>query len=298
MSANLKADKFLLEYLRHLNIERGLSARTLESYRFQIGRYIKFLDGAGKVSTTWSREDVMAYLSYLKEKNLKSSSIFAAAIAIRCFHRFLFELKFITTDPTSGMRLPKFSQSLPQPLSVTEMEKLLNQPAGNKYNRIRFHAMLELLYATGMRVSELIGLKMGQVNFDEGWVRVLGKGNRERMVPFGPKAKDALLSYISARERKFPAANDTLFLNLRGIGLTRGGFWWELKSMAKSAGVLGCVTPHQIRHSCATHLLEGGADIRIIQSYLGHASIATTQRYTHVSPCIIRAVCQKTHPRF
>ena len=196
------------------------------------------------------------------------------------------------------MRLPKFTQRLPKPLSVVEMEKLLSLPTGTKFHRIRFRAMLELLYATGLRVSELIGLNMDRVNLDEGWVRVMGKGSKERIVPFGPRAKESLLCYLDYRRNRFPLAKDTFFLNSRGQGLTRGGFWWELRRRAWQSGIKGRVTPHQIRHSCATHLLEGGADIRILQAMLGHNSIITTQRYTHVSVALIRKACGQAHPSF
>ncbi len=294
----MTSDELLSEYVRHLRVERGLSPRTWESYAYQIKGYIGFLESRRLIPSTTTREFVTAYLEQLKERGLKGASLFAAAIAIRGFHRFLLERKYTTSDPTAGMRLPKFTQRLPHSLSIADMEKLLNLPTGTKFHRIRFLSMLELLYATGLRVSELIGLKMDQVNLEEGWVRVMGKGNKERIVPFGPRAKESLLFYINARRNRFPLANNTLFLNSRGQGLTRGGFWWELKRMAHRAGISGQLTPHQVRHSCATHMLEGGAGIRIIQQILGHSSITTTQRYTHVASDLMRKTIQNSHPRF
>ena len=225
----MTSSALLDEFLRHVRVERGLSPRTWESYGYQIKGYLRFMEAHGHKPATSTREIVTAYLEEIKERGLKGSSLFAAAIAIRGFHRFLMERRYATSDPTASMRLPKFTQRLPNPLSVVEMEKLLSLPTGTKFHRVRFHAMLELLYAAGLRVSELIGLKMDQVNLVEGWVRVIGKGGKERVVPFGPKAKESLLCYLESRRNRFPLAQDTLFLNSRGQGLTRGGFWWELK---------------------------------------------------------------------
>lgn len=291
-------DGLLKEFVRHLRVERGLSPRTWESYAYQINGYMRFLKLRNRIPPTSTLNFITAYLEELKERRLKSASLFAAAIAIRGFHRFLLERGYSASDPTISMRLPKLHQRLPEPLSVEEIEKILKLPTGSKFQRVRFHAMLELLYASGLRVSELIGLKIGWISLDEGWVRVTGKGGKERVVPFGPKAKEALLFYLEIRRNRFPLAKDTLFVNSRGQGLTRGGFWWEFKKMARRAGISGRITPHQIRHSCASHLLEGGADLRILQEILGHQSVLTTQRYAHVSNSLIRRVCQKAHPHF
>lgn len=291
-------DELLKEYIRHLHIERGLSPRTLESYSYQIKGYLEFLESQQLTLSNVTHEFVVTYFEKLKGRGLKGASIFAAAITIRGFHRFLLERKYVTSDPTIGMRLPKFTQRLPDTLSIAEMEKLLNMPTGTKFHRIRFRAMMELLYATGLRVSELIGLKMDHINLEEGWVRVMGKGNKERIVPFGLRAKESLLSYIDVRGNRIPLAKDTLFLNSRGYGLTRGGFWWELKQSFTRAGLNVHASPHSIRHSAASHMLASGADIRIIQELLGHSSILTTQRYTHINPELLRATCRKSHPRF
>ena len=294
----MRPPELLDEFLRHLRVERGLSPRTWESYGYQIKSYIRFIEARGHEPASSTREIVTAYLGVLKERGLKGASIFAAAITIRGFHRFSLERRYATNDPTAGMRLPKFTQRLPNPLSVAEIEKLLSLPTGTKFHRVRFHAMLELLYATGLRVSELIGLKIGHVNLEEESILVLGKGGKERIVPFGQKAKGSLLRYLEARRNRFPVVQDTLFLNSRGQGLTRGGFWWELKRMARRAGMNGAISPHRIRHSCATAMLEGGADIRVVQEMLGHRNITTTQIYTHVSQEFLRHACEKSHPMF
>lgn len=291
-------DALLNEFVRHLRVERCLSENTWQTYRYHLAGYISFLAMCGRTPLTATRDDVLSYREHKKNSGIKSASIFGIAIAIRQFHRFLFTNGHTANDPTKGMRLPKFKQRLPQPLSVNDMEKLLSLPTGNKFNLIRNQSMLELMYATGMRVSELINLKHEQVNMDECLVRIIGKGDKERIVPFGQKAKDALIRYIEAKNKRFPIAQDSLFLNSQGQVLTRGGFWWQLKRMARQAGIKTTVRPHVIRHSAATHLLSGGADLRILQEILGHQTISTTQRYTHVSPDLTRRACERAHPRF
>ena len=158
--------------------------------------------------------------------------------------------------------------------------------------------MLELMYATGMRISELLSITLPMLDLNEGQVRVYGKGGKERVIPFGQKAKDAVLSYMEVRSLRFSSASEILFLTSKGQSINRGTFWLELKGMARKAGLQGRVTPHQIRHSAATHMLEGGADIRVLQEYMGHSMITTTQRYAHVSGKLLKNTCNKTHPRF
>ncbi|MBI4656902.1 MAG: tyrosine recombinase [Elusimicrobia bacterium] len=291
-------DALLNEFVRHLRVERGLSQNTWQTYRYHLTGYLYFLTMRGRTPLSATRDDVLSYREHKKNKGVKSASLFGIAFAIRQFHRFLVANGHTTADPTAGMRLPKFKQRLPQPLSVNDMEKLLTLPTGNKFHHIRNQAMLELMYATGMRVSELVNLKPEQVNMDECMVRITGKGNKERIVPFGQKAKDALIRYIEAKNKRFPIAQDSLFLNSLGQVLTRGGFWWQLKRMARQAGITTAVRPHVIRHSAATHLLSGGADLRILQEILGHSSITTTQRYTHVTAELLKTTCNKSHPRF
>ncbi|MBN1687980.1 MAG: tyrosine recombinase [Candidatus Omnitrophica bacterium] len=287
-------DKFI-EYLR---VERGLSENTWASYRRQILSYLRFLNDRGQDAVTVGREAIIEYLRQRKDGGLKGSSLFIVTIAIRQFHRFLKERSLSANDPTVGIRLPKFKQKLPDPLSAAEMEKLLRPTLSRKFSAVRNIALVELAYSTGLRATELVTLKMNQINLTEGWARVVGKGDKERVVPVGNKAKEAVLAYIEVRKNRSPIATDTLFLNSRGQPLTRGGFGRELKEMAKRKGIIGRVTPHQLRHSFATRLLEGGTDIRVIQEALGQSDISTTQRYTHVRPELIRTNCEKSHPRF
>jgi integrase/recombinase XerD len=286
------------KFIQHLRVERGLSPCTWASYGYQIRGYMRFLAARGLTPATATREAVLSYLEARKDAQVASSSLFAAAIAIRQFHRFLAERGHATADPTIGMKLPKFKQRLPEPLSISEMARLLDAPIGSKFNQIRNKAMLELMYATGMRVSELLGLTVDRVNLDDCSARICGKGGRERIIPFGNHAKDAILCYLKARNQLRPIPQATLFVNSRGQALNRVTFWWELKRMAKWAGIQGRITPHQIRHSAATHLLEGGADIRVLQEFMGHSSIMTTQRYAHVSGELLKTTCDKAHPRF
>jgi len=291
-------DVLLDEFIRHLRVERGLSPCTWASYGYQIRGYMRFLAARGQTPASATRNDVMAYLEARRDARLASSSLFAAAIAIRQFHRFLAERGHTQVDPTIGMKLPKFKQRLPEPLSVHEMARLLDAPTGSKFNHVRNKAMLELMYATGMRVSELLSITLDKVNLEECCVRICGKGGRERIVPFGQKANAAILSYLAARNQQFPIAQGTLFVNSRGQTLNRGTFWWELRRMAARAGLHGRITPHQIRHTTATVMLEGGASLRVVQEMLGHVSVQTTQRYTHVTAEFLKATCGKAHPRF
>jgi integrase/recombinase XerD len=259
---------------------------------------MRFLASRGLTPATATRDDVMAYLEARRDARLASSSLFAAAIAIRQFHRFLAEQGHTKADPTTGMKLPKFKQRLPEPLSVQEMARLLDAPIGSKFNHVRNKAMLELMYATGMRVSELLGLTLDNVNLEECYVRLCGKGGKERIVPVSQKAKAAILRYLEALNQRLPIAQATLFVNSHGQALNRGTFWWELRRMAMRAGLHGRITPHQIRHTTATVMLEGGASLRVVQEMLGHVSVQTTQRYTHVTAEFMKATCNKAHPRF
>ncbi|MCB4757295.1 MAG: tyrosine recombinase [Elusimicrobia bacterium] len=291
-------EELIRKFLTHLQVERGLSDNTCSTYRFQLQVYLRFLNARGLMAPQISRDHVLAFLEERKKGGIKSSSQFITVIAIRSFHRFLKERGYWADDPTVGIRLPKFKQRLPEPLSVGEMEKLLRPTGSQKFSAIRNLALLELAYSTGLRASELVTLRLEQLDLKEGWIRVTGKGNKDRIVPLGTKAKEALLAYLDTRMNRFPLATDTLFLNSRGHPLTRGGFGRQLKEMALQKGVPGRVTPHQLRHSFATRLLEGGASLRTIQILMGHNKLDTLQKYIHVSTRLLRETCLKSHPRF
>ena len=286
------------EFVRHLRVERGLSENTCLSYGYQLGTYVAFLRARGMEPAMATRDDVLAYLERRKGEGLKSASLFIAAMAVKQFHRHLAQIGRASADPTAGMRLPRFKQRIPKPVDAEGMERLLRPPTGAKFSAMCDHAMLELMYATGMRVSELVGLRLGQVDLAAGLARVMGKGSKERIVPFGARAAAVLSSYLAARAARFSTASDIVFLNARGRGLTRSGFGWRLAAAARRAGISGNLTPHQIRHTTATVMLEGGASLRVVQEMLGHASITTTQIYTHVSVNLMRKVCEQTHPGF
>ncbi len=286
------------EFIRHLRVERGLSENTCLSYGYQLGAYVAFLRARGQETATVTRDDVMAYLERRKGDGLKSASIFIVAMAVRQFHRYLAQTGGASADPTVGMRLPRFKQRIPKPVDAEAMERLLRPPVGARFSAVRDHAMIETMYATGMRVSELTGLRLGQVDLKNCSIRVNGKGSRQRIVIFGPRAARALGTYLAARANRFPAADDALFLNARGRGpITRGGFGRKLSIAARRAGISG-ITPHQIRHGFATSLLEGGASLRVIQQALGHSSLSTTERYCHVSTALMQKTLQAVHPRF
>ncbi|MHB2025076.1 MAG: tyrosine recombinase [Elusimicrobiota bacterium] len=283
------------DFIRHLEL-RGLSRNTCLTYRRQLQGYLGFLAARGRNVSAVGRGDVLDYLESRKKAGLKSASLFLAIVAVRQFYRYFLGLRYAMADPTAGMLLPKFTQRLPEPLSVAEMERLLAVPTGVKFTAIRNRAMLELLYATGIRISELVSLHFRQVDLAEGWVRVLGKGNRERVVPIGRKAREALTRYLAAREKRSIPASAVLFVSVRGRPMTRGEFWCQLKALSARAGITGNF-PHRIRHSAATHLLAGGADLRALQELLGHKRITTTERYTHVEPAHLRRVWDRAHPR-
>lgn len=294
----MPSDSLLDGFMRHVRVERGLSENSCLSYKYQLGAYVAFLRARGRETAAATADDVLAYLERRKGEGLRASSLFVVAVVVRQFHRHLVQGGRAAADPTKGMRLPRFKQRIPEPLSTERVDRLLRPPVGGKFAALRDHAMLELMYATGMRVSELTGLRSGQVDIGGRWVRVLGKGSKERLVPFGVRAAAALRRYLPARAARFPTAPDALFLNARGRGITRSGFGWRLAAVARRTGDSGRLTPHQIRHSCATHLLDGGADLRVLQELLGHSSITTTQRYTHVSKGLLLKTCRKAHPRF
>jgi len=286
------------EFVRHLRVERGLSPATWTSYRYQVLGYLRFLEERRRGPGTAARDDILAYLEARKDAGLAGSTVFAAAVAIRLFHRFLAERGLVAADPATGLKLPKYRQRLPDPLTAAEMEKLLGLPTGGKFHLVRMKAALELLYSTGMRVSELLGIGLDQLRLEEGWVRVLGKGGRERMLPVGPRAKEALLRYLEARRTRFPGVQGPVFLTSRGAPMKRTTFWWELRKLGRRAGLSKGLFPHRIRHTAGTLMLEGGADIRVIQTLLGHRVLSTTARYLHVSARHLEAACRAAHPGF
>lgn len=302
MDAARDVDRFL----DHLSVERGLSSNTLEAYRRDLGRYVAFL-GERRIDALQGvgEEDIAAFVGHLSsseyapEKRYQASSVARALAAVRSLHRFLVREGDADDDPTEGVIRPKVPKNLPNPLTVDEVAALLAAPGDAAPPAIRDTAMLETLYGAGLRISELVALDVDDVDADEGSVRVIGKGNRERIVPLGRYAVAALGSYLTRARpvmvgRRSGAA---LFLNQRGGRLTRQGATNIIQAAARRAGIRKKVTPHMLRHSFATHLLEGGADVRVVQELLGHASVASTQIYTLVTDDRLREVYEDAHPR-
>lgn len=294
-------------YLDHLAVERGLSPNTLQSYRRDLRRYHAFLrrrdihrpDEVDEATVRSFLASLSASTYGADERPYAARSVSRTLSAVRSFHRFLLREGTTTRDPAAGVRQPKLPRSLPHPLSVDEVGRLLDAPRSDTTVGLRDRALLELLYGSGLRVSELVGLDVDDVDLEEGAVRVLGKGGKEREVPLGRFGRDAVAAWLGRARPEFAAglSRGALFLNQRGGRLTRQSVNRLLATNVRAAGIERRVTPHSLRHSFATHLLEGGADVRVVQELLGHASVATTQIYTLVTEEHLREVYYTSHPR-
>ncbi len=287
-------------YLNFLAVEKGVSLNTLEAYGRDLIRYVAFLEQRGITHIRdASSDDVISFLGDLKAGGLIASSINRSLAAVRGFYRYLLTEKIIDENPLANIELAKVWMHLPDTLSREEMNLLLKQPGTKTPLAVRDTAMLELLYATGIRVSEVVSLNMSNVNWQASYLIVVGKGNKERIVPIGREAFSCLNRYIEYSRPKLSKDGpvNTIFLNRSGTGLTRQGFWKIIKKYVRKAGLRKKVYPHTFRHSFATHLLEGGADLRSVQVMLGHADISTTQIYTHVTRERLKEIHRKYHPR-
>ncbi len=286
-------------FLEHLVVERGLRQNSLEAYQRDLVRYVTYLTDRGKQVTAVDRAEVPRYLLALRDAGLDPRSVARHLSAIRQFHRFLVREGRADEDPTAHLEGPRPWQRLPGVLSSEEVDRLLAAREDATPQRLRNRAMLELMYASGLRVSELVGLRLGDVDLRLGIVRVIGKGDKERLVPVGDAAAGSLRVYLADGRPHLEKGRpcDHLFLGRHGRGLTRQMFWQIIKRAALAAGIRKSVTPHTLRHSFATHLLERGADLRSVQLMLGHADIGTTQIYTHVSRAHLKAIYDKFHPR-
>ncbi len=293
-------DALLDRYLNYLLVEKGLAARSIESYSSDLTGYLDFLK-ASRVDRI-SEEDTALILKHLIDLRKSGRGARTRArhlVAIRGFYRFLVQEKILRQDPAGQIDLPKSGLKLPDVLSVQDIERILNAPDAATPRGLRDAAMLELLYAAGLRVSELIGLKIQDVSLTAGFVRVLGKGSRERIVPIGRWAHNRIDAYLkTARPLLLKNhASKYLFIARAGRPLTRQGFWKQLRHYVRRAGIDKNVSPHSLRHSFASHLLEGGADLRAVQMMLGHVDISTTQIYTHVARERLKSLHEKFHPR-
>jgi len=293
-------DAYLDMFMHYLVVEKGLSLNTLDAYGRDLRRYLDYLGGRGVTAVTGiGQAEVLGFLASLQKRGLVPRSRARVLSSVRSFHRFLLAEQHVGSDPTLLLESPKTLRSLPRLLSPQEVETLLAAPSGTGPLAIRDRAMLEVLYATGVRVSELVGLRLADIKRDIGCLTAFGKGSKQRMVPLGEVALSALEEYLAdGRALLKPAIGcPYLFLNRRGAGLSRQGFWKILRRNARQAGIGLTIYPHMLRHSFATHLLENGADLRAVQVMLGHADISTTQIYTHVIRERMKQVHRQFHPR-
>jgi integrase/recombinase XerD len=293
-------DALLDRYIDFLMVEKGLAAQTIEAYSRDLVRYISFLVESGRATVSEADTPlILKYLISMREDGLNARSRARHLVSIRGFYRFLAQEEILPSDPSRLIDLPKSGLKLPDVLTIDEVKRLLDAPDPKKPSGCRDAAMLELLYAAGLRVSELITLKLQDVNLTAGYVRVFGKGAKERVVPIGQYAQEKIRRFITGARQALlkDRISATLFVARAGKPLSRQGFWKLIKRYGLRAGLRKVITPHTMRHSFASHLLEGGADLRAVQTMLGHADITTTQIYTHVARDHLKYLHQKFHPR-
>lgn len=298
MGMSTTLDGALDDYIQHLRVERGLSKHTVDAYARDLARFRDWVYAEAKSIDAVDEASVAGYLVMLSKEGLSARSQARALSAIRGFFRFLVQDRRHKGDPTELLEGPKLMRKLPDVLNRDEVLRLLAAPTGTKPNRVRDRAMLHTMYAAGLRVSELVDLDLADVNLEEGFVSALGKGNKRRIVPIGAHARAAMLEYLEkVRPRWAKPASRAFFVTARGKAMTRQGFWSLVRKYARAAGIVKPISPHKLRHSFATHLLAGGADLRSVQSMLGHADVSTTQIYTHVRGDLLRKMHERYHPR-
>ena len=314
MGRSAELDRLLAEHATWLAVERGVAANTLAAYQRDLAAYAAFLRGragGGAVDVVGLTEaDVDAYVDHLKaarngeaKARWSAASVARAVVAVRSFHRFCLTEGHLAVDPSEDVTAPRVPQGIPKALTEAEVEALLGAVTGDGPAALRDRAILETLYATGLRISELVGLDLGAVDLEEGFLRAFGKGSKERIVPIGHTATAAIEAWLPARAavlaraRRGRADPDALFVNPQGGRLTRQGCWKIVAAYGLRAGLGGRLSPHVLRHSCATHMVDRGADLRVVQELLGHASVSTTQIYTKVTQSRLRAVYEAAHPR-
>ena len=286
-------EQWVERFLQYLRIEKGVAENTIQSYKYDLVMYCSHLGRTDvlKVQPT----EVSKFLKFLYARKLKPRSATRAFAAVRGLHKFMMIERATTENPTANIEQPRWWKPLPNVLVLEEVDKLLAAPDSVTKKGLRDRAMLEVLYATGLRVSELIGLRLDGVNLEARFVRCIGKGSKERIVPLGASAASAVTAYLQVRRVRKPT--DYLFLNNRGERLSRMGFWKILRAYGIQAGIKKRLTPHVLRHSFATHLLERGADLRAVQTMLGHSNISTTEIYTHVMRERLKEIYKSYHPR-
>jgi len=293
-------------FLNYLAVEKGFPPNTIAAYRNDLNQFAGFVEEEATKRgwiPPWAgfdRQSMLSYLLDLRQRNYAATTVARKVAAIRSLFNFMVAEGVIKANPIQDVRSPKIGKSLPKPISISQVRLLLEQPSKvSTPEAKRDRAMLELLYASGMRVSELVSLNLGDVDLENGYVRCLGKGSKERVIPIYEQAALVVKEYIEGTRPQLvhKADEKALFVNLRGDRLTRQGFWQILKGYAKAANLEIEITPHTLRHSFATHMLNGGADLRSVQELLGHANISTTQVYTHLTTEHIRRTYEQSHPR-
>lgn len=291
----------LKDFMHFLIVEKALAKNTIVSYERDLKAYVKYIKTVENVQSIngIGRIQIVHFLGHLKEQGKSSRTIARNIASIRAFHQFLLREKVAEQDPSVHIETPQLERTLPKVLNLQEVERLLEAPKLTTHYGLRDKAMLELLYATGIRVSELIGLNLDDAHLTMGFVRCIGKGNKERIIPLGRTAATAIQEYLDKGRPQFikNQREESLFVNHHGRRLTRQGYWKILKGLSKEAGIEKELTPHTLRHSFATHLLENGADLRAVQEMLGHSDISTTQIYTHVTKTRLKDVYSQFHPR-
>ncbi len=291
---------FLDLFISYLSVERGLSNNTQEAYSRDLARYLDFLEKQGcRAPGDVKSSDVALFLGWLKNEGIAPRSRARCLSSIRMFHKFLMVENYTESNPASIIEAPRTLHKLPEFLTSPEVDQLFAACAGSSGENVRDLAMLELLYATGLRVSELVNLKLREVNLDSGYLMTLGKGNKERLVPIGESACRKVTEYLAEVRHRQDATgrNIHLFLSRLGDSMSRQAFWNIIKKRSLMAGIRKNISPHTLRHSFATHLLENGADLRSVQIMLGHADLSSTQIYTHVTRERLKRLHQQIHPR-
>lgn len=295
----MSSDDIIDRFIDSAWLESGLSRNTLAAYRSDLSGYAAWLRGRDSDLVRAGRADLLNYLSVLVDRGRQPRSTARALSSLRRFYRYCVREAVVATDPTSDVATPRIGRSLPYSLSETDVEQLLQAPDVDTDRGMRDRAMLETLYATGLRVSELVGLQLAQVDRAGGVVRVTGKGDRERLVPLGEEALDWLGRYLAAARGDLLGTRlcNALFVTIRGSAMTRQAFWQMIKRYGLRAGIRTPLSPHTLRHAFATHLLNHGADLRTVQMLLGHANLSTTEIYTHVARARLKEIHAAHHPR-
>ncbi len=292
-------------FLNYARVERGLSQNTIDAYRRDLGKFVAFLKKGKITLAETKRDDIVDFLAGLYRKGLDARSVARHLVSIRNIYRFLVIDGILEDDPTINLESPKIRSPLPSYLSVEEVDRLLSMPNTHTTLGLRDKALLDVLYSTGLRVSEVVGLRLGDIDFQAGCIRCIGKGNKERLVPVGRKAIESVETYIRdsrplllrSRKKRPVTPSQEIFINRQGGPIGRVGIWKILAAYGRATGLRKKLTPHKLRHSFATHLLERGADLRSVQLMLGHADISTTQIYTHVLEDRLKVVYKAHHPR-